>query len=328
PSTARQSVFDLNLRSIVCVPLRRFHMREGMDATSMLKYDVTGVLYVDSRQSSKAFSKTSLTLLESLAFEASKSLESMRLMQEEQEKQRLEREFNMAREVQVALLPTGFLQPDYFEVSAHSVPCRYVGGDFYDLITLRDGQAIFILADVSGKGISAALLASMAQGVMQAQFDSGFSLTEVVSNLNRVVVQKSEANRFITLFCAQLDREGNLTFVNAGHNPPILARADGRIELLSTKSMMLGAFDFAEYRASQTKLVPGDVLVAFSDGVTEAVNASNEMFGDERLERLVGSSIDLSAEQIKDRILKDVLAFTRGLPQSDDITLLALKMKS
>jgi len=323
----RQSVRDLDLRTIVCIPLRRFQMSERMDATSVLKRDVIGVLYVDSHLIGGQLSQTSITLLESLAFEATKSLESVRLMHEEREKQRLEREFDMAREVQVALLPTTFVQQAHFEVAGQSIPCRYVGGDFYDLLTLKDGTAVFTLGDVSGKGIAAALLASMAQGVMQAQLSSGFSLAKVVASLNRVVVQNSASNRFITLFCAALDRAGNFSFVNAGHNPPILVRTDGQIELLSTKSLVLGAFDFAEYRANQTKLAPGDVVVIFTDGVTEAVNTSNEMFSDERLEQLVKASADLSAEQIKDRVLEEVLAFTRGLPQGDDITLIALKMK-
>ena len=324
---ARQSIRNLDLRSIVCIPLRRFQMSERMDATSMLKRDVIGVLYVDSHIITGALSQTSITLLESLAFEATKSLESVRLMHEEREKQRLEQEINMARDVQVALLPTTFRQPDYFEVAAHSTPCRYVGGDFYDLLSLDDGRSVFSLGDVSGKGIAAALLASMAQGVMQAQFSGGLSLTEVITSLNRVIVQKSASNRFITLFCAVLDKEGNFNFVNAGHNPPILARADGSLELLSTKALVLGAFDFAQYKAHQVKLEPGDVVVIFTDGVTEAVNAANEMFSDERLEQLVKASVSLSAEQIKNRILEDVLAFTRGLPQGDDITLIALKMK-
>jgi serine phosphatase RsbU (regulator of sigma subunit)/pSer/pThr/pTyr-binding forkhead associated (FHA) protein len=324
---ARQSVRNLDLRTIVCIPLRRFQMSERMDATSVLKRDVIGVLYVDSHVISGALSQTSLTLLESLAFEATKSLESVRLMHEEQVKQRLEREFTMAREVQVALLPSTFRQPDYFEVAAHSIPCRYVGGDFYDLLPLNDNRSVFTLGDVSGKGIAAALLASMAQGVVQAQFSGGLPLTEVITSLNRVIVQKSASNRFITLFCAVLDQAGNFSFVNAGHNPPILARADGRLELLSTKAMVLGAFDFAEYHAQQTKLEPGDVVVIFTDGVTEAVNAANEMFSDERLEQLVKDSVNLSAEQIKDRILEEVLSFTRGLPQGDDITLIAFKMK-
>ncbi|MDQ3666605.1 MAG: SpoIIE family protein phosphatase [Acidobacteriota bacterium] len=325
----RQSVYDLNLRSIVCVPLSHFQMSERtMGATEMLKHNTIGVLYVDSRKSRGEFSKTALSLLESLAFEASKSLESVRLMQEEQEKKRLEREFATAREVQVALLPTTFVQPAHFEVAACSIPCRYVGGDFYDLLTLEDGRSVLILGDVSGKGISAALLASMAQGVIHAQFNSELSLPDVLTNLNRVLVRKSDVQRFLTLFCALIAPDGTLSFVNAGHNPPILVRASGKTELLSSASMLLGAFDFAEYHAHETKLEPGDVLVIFSDGVTEAANAANQLFGDQRLEELVKKSAGRSAKDIKERIEQDVMTFTRGLPQRDDITLIALKMTS
>lgn len=327
--TTRRSVTDLNLRRIACVPLRHFQMNETtMGQTETVKLNTIGVLYVDSRKTRGAFSKTSLTLLESLAFEASKSLESVRLMHEEQEKKRFEREFATAREVQLALLPTTFVQPTHFEVSAHSLPCRYVGGDFYDLLTLEDGRAVLILGDVSGKGISAALLASMAQGVIYAQLNSGLSLPEVLTSLNRVLVQKSDANRFITLFCALIAPDGTFSFVNAGHNPAILVRANRKTELLTTGSMLLGAFDFAEYYGQKTKLEPNDVLVVFSDGVTEAVDTTNQPFGDRRLEQLVRESAGLSAKDIKDRIEREVLVFTRGLPQGDDITLIALKMKS
>lgn len=324
---AGASVMNLSLRTVICVPMRRFRMSERMDATLISAPEVIGIIYVDSHSVTGALSRTSLAILESLAFEASKSLENVRLMHEEQEKQRLEREFTLAREVQVELLPNSFCQPDYFEVAAHSVPCRYVGGDFYDLTMLEDGRAVITLADVSGKGIAAALLASMAQGVVQAQINLGLPLAEIIGSLNRVVVQKSSANRFITLFCAILDREGHLVYVNAGHNPPILARSGAPVETLGTGSLMVGAFDFAEYRATEVQLREGDVLVAFSDGVTEAANAAGEMFGDERLERLVETSVGLSAEQIKNRIVEEVLAFTRGLPQGDDITLVAVKVR-
>ena len=324
---ARESVRSLDLRSIACIPLRRFQMSEYMDATTVLKRDVIGVLYVDSHVIGGSLTETSLRLLESLAFEATKSLENVRLMQEEQEKKQLEQELNMARQVQVALSPTAFMQPDHFEVSAHSIPSRYVGGDFYDMITLEDGRSVFMLADVSGKGIAAALLAAMAQGALHAQFASNHTLTDVVASLNKILVQRSASNSFMTLFCAELDRDGNFTYINAGHNLPILARTNGVNEMLTTKSVVLGAFDFAQYQPRQTKLMSGDVVVMYTDGVTEAVNANHQMFGDEKLEELVRKSVNLSAEEIKKMILDAVLNFTSGLPQGDDITLIVLKMR-
>jgi phosphoserine phosphatase RsbU/P len=324
---ARVSVRSLDLRSIACIPLRRFQMSENMDATTVLKRDVIGVLYVDSHLTGGSLTETSLRLLESLAFEATKSLESVRLMSEEQEKKNLELELNMARQVQVALSPTALKQGEYFEVALHSIPSRYVGGDFYDLIPLQDGGSVFVLGDVSGKGIAAALLGAMAQGALQAQFASNFPLTDVIAGLNKVLVQRSASNSFITLFCAVLDSEGNFTYINAGHNLPILARKDGGSERLTTKSVVLGAFDFARYQSRQTRLMSGDVMVIYTDGVTEAVNSKNEMFGDERLENLIRENVQLSAEEIKGRILDEVLSFTRGLPQGDDITLIVLKLR-
>lgn len=323
----RDSVRNLSLRSIACIPLRRFQMTENMDTTTILKRDVIGVLYVDNSVSGGLLTQTSLKLLESLAFEATKSLESVRLMHEEAEKKNLEQELGMAREVQIALLPSAIKALDHFEVAAHNIPSRFVGGDFYDLIPLKDNRFVFVLGDVSGKGVAAALLAAMAQGALQVQFTSNLPLTEVITSVNKVLALRSESNRFITLFSAVLDREGHFTYINAGHNPPILVRTSGETEMLTTKSVLLGAFDFIEYKPLQTRLNSGDVVVMYTDGVTEAVNNDNEMFSDERLEELVRQSSKLNAEQIKQRILDEVLSFTRGLPQSDDITLIVLKMK-
>jgi phosphoserine phosphatase RsbU/P len=325
---ARESVRSLDLRSIACIPLRSFQMSENMDATTLLKRDVIGVLYVDSHAIGGSLTETSLRLLESLAFEATKSLESVRLMHEEQDKKQLEQELNTAREVQVALSPTTLKQPDHFEVASHSIPSRYVGGDFYDLIPLKDGRWVIALGDVSGKGIAAALLAAMAQGVLQAQFASNLSLTEVIASLNKVLVQRTASNSFITLFCAVLDPEGHFTYINAGHNLPILARTSGNTEMLTTKSVVLGAFDFVSHEPRRTLLQSGDLVVIYSDGVTEAVNSRNEMFGDERLELLVRENVNLRAEGIKQRIVEELNNFTRGLPQGDDITLIVLKRRT
>ena len=251
---ARESVRSLDLRSIACVPLRRFQMSANMDATTILKRDVIGVLYVNSHVHRRDDHRNLLRLLESLAFEATKSLESVRLMHEEQEKKQIELELGMARQVQVTLSPTAFKVPDHFEIAAHNIPSRYVGGDFYDFIPLQTNRSAFVLGDVSGKGVAAALLAAMAQGALQAQFTSNLPLAEVVTSLNKVLVQRSASNRFITLFCATLDPDGHFTYINAGHNPPILARANGETETLTTKSVLLGAFDFVEYKPRQTRL--------------------------------------------------------------------------
>jgi sigma-B regulation protein RsbU (phosphoserine phosphatase) len=323
----RQSIRDLELRTIACIPLRRFKMSEKMDNTTILKRDVIGVLYVDSHFVKNTITPTSLRLLESLAFEATKTLESVRLMQEETEKKQLEEELKLAGQVQAALAPTAFKQPGHFEVAATSLPSRDVGGDFYELIQLKDGRCVFALGDVSGKGIAAAILAGMAQGALQAQFIANLPLTEVIANLNKAIVLRSASNRFITLFCAVLDAQGHLTYINAGHNLPLLARTDGTLETLTTKSVVLGAFDFVKYEARQTRLGAGDVLLIYSDGVTEAVNGVNEMFSEERLEALVRESAGLSAEAIKTQVMSEVMMFTRGLPQGDDITLIVLKMK-
>ncbi len=322
---ARHSVRALDLRTIACIPLRRFRMSEKMDATAVLQSDVIGVLYVDSHFIKQPLTNTAVRLLESLAFEATKTLESIRLMHEEGEKKQLEEELQLAAQVQAALAPTNFKQPAHFEVAAAMLPSREVGGDFYELITLKDGRCVFALGDVSGKGIAAALLASAAQGALQAQFIANLPLTDVITNLNKTIAQRSDANRFITLFCATIDVEGHLTYLNAGHNPPLLLRTDGTLEKLSTKSVVLGAFDFAKYEAKQTRLQAGDALVIYSDGVTEAADAQGEMLGEDKLDALVKAHGALSAENLKAKLLDEIVRFTQGEPQSDDITLIVVK---
>lgn len=326
-SDPSQSVMLLGLRTAICIPLIRFQMQHDINVTSTHQTELIGILYLDSRMVGGKLSQTSMRLLESLGFEASKALESVRLMSEAEGKQRMEREFQTAREVQMALMPISAINTERFDLVAHSLPCRYVAGDFYDLIKLPNGVVSMTLADVSGKGISAALLASVAQGVIEAQFSSDHTPAEVAGTLNRVIVSRSDASRFITMFSALLDNEGNLAWVNAGHNPPILARRDGRTEELATKSLVIGAFDFAEYRVSHTKLESGDVVFCFTDGVTEAANTSGEIFGDERLLELIRKSVHSTAEQIRDLVLEEIVYFTSGLPQGDDVTVIALKMK-
>src|SRR5262249_43132413 len=148
-----------------------------------------------------------------------------------------------------------------------------------------------------------------------------------VSTLTKVRPQRSATTRLITLSWATLASAGPFTHINSGHTLPILARAAGETETLTTKSVLLGAFDFVEYKSRQTRLAPGDVVVMYTDGVTEAANADNQMYGEDRLEKLVMQSVNLSAEEIKQWILDDVLSFTAGLPQGDDITMIVLKMK-
>lgn len=322
-----ESVMALELRTIVCIPLQRLQLNERIEATGVHAREVLGVLYVDSRHAAGVLSKASITLLESLAFEASKALEGVRLMQQEEAKRRLEQEFAMAREVQVALLTTSDLDADHVELAAHSRPSRYVDGDFYDLFTLTEGRIVAVLGDVSGKGVAAALLAAMAQGVIQVQLNADHSVASAIKTLNHLLVQKTAPSRFITVFCALLEPGGDLAFVNAGHNPPLLLRAGGGHEYLSSHSMVVGAFDFAKYSEGKTRLGPGDIVVAFTDGVTEAIGSGGEMFGDQRLLETVQAAADLGAGQIRERIFEEVAAFTRGQSQDDDITVIVLKMK-
>ena len=299
-----------------------------MDATTVLKRDVDRRALRRQPRHRRDDHGNLLRLLESLAFEATKSLESVRLMHEEQEKKQIEQELGMARQVQVALSPTAFKVAGHISRSPRTTSRRATSeATSTTSFRSRDGRSAFALGDVSGKGVAAALLAAMAQGALQAQFTSNLPLTEVVTSLNKVLVQRSASNRFITLFCATLDPDGHFTYINAGHNPPILARTERRDRDADDEIRPARRVRLRRIQTEADTARPGDVVVMYTDGVTEAVNADNQMFGDERLVSLVAASASLSADEIKGRVLGEVVAFTSGLPQGDDITLIVLKMR-
>ena len=321
-----ESLQRLDLQKIVCIPLQSFKGTGNTQTTGMLRRDITGVLYLDGRQASGALSAASIALLESLAFEAAKALDTVRLMQQEEEKLRMEKELLTAHEVQLALLTADRLESNFCELSAHSVPSRYVDGDFFDLFTIEGGRMAFLLGDVAGKGISAALLASMAQGVLHTHLCAGTDISSTVRILNRFFVAKNSSCRFLTLFCGVLHPDGRLTFLNAGHNPPLLLRHDGGVEKLEAGSMVVGLFEDVPFEENEVRLRGGDLLVAYTDGLTEAVGPSGKMFGEARLQETCRAAIHLSAQETRDRIFASAAEFTRGLAQSDDITVVVLKM--
>jgi len=322
-----ESIMRLDLRTIVCIPMVRFQMSARGDSTGLHTRETLGVLYVDSRQAVSTLTKASVTLLETLAFEASKALESVRQMELEAEKKRLDQELEMAREVQDALLGASFIDTPTAEIQASSTPCRFVAGDFFDLFNLGNGRVAIVLGDVSGKGIAAALLAAMAQGVLRTEFDAGLPTANSVNALNRLLIAKSSSWRYLTLFCGILEPDGRFEFVNGGHCPPLLIRATGEVEQLFSGAAVVGILEAATYSTTELRLNPGDVIVAVTDGVTEATGTSGEMFGDERLEGLVKSVSGLDAPAILAAVLKAVADYSRGAPQHDDITVVVLKMK-
>src|SRR5256886_1157310 len=201
-----------------------------------------------------------------------------------------------------------------------------MGGDYYDFIRRANGNMVVALGDVSGKGTAAALLMSSLHAAVHAQVEAHDSPARTIASINRYLVESIPANRFVTLFYAELDpKNGSIAFLNAGHNPPLIVHAGGTMEQLASGGLPLGIMADADFREGQTKLHPGDVLVIYSDGVSEAVNPNGEEFGATRLYEVVARNLDTSASGIRDRIESALTKFCQGTPAADDITLAIVK---
>ncbi|HMJ26826.1 MAG TPA: SpoIIE family protein phosphatase [Pyrinomonadaceae bacterium] len=313
PRFAGGTVMLQGVRSVLAVPL-------GVGA------NVFGIIYADSPLAEGRFTEDHLKVLTTLASVAAIRVENARLTEEQMERERLEREQQVASEIQQRFLPASAPIVAGYELQGISFPCYEIGGDYYDFIHREDGKLVVALGDVSGKGTAAALLMSSLHAAIHAQADIHNSLAKTIGAVNRYLVESIPANRFVTLFYAELDpRDGALAFLNAGHNPPLIVHAGGTMEQLAAGGLPLGIMPNADFREGRTKLHPGDVLVIYSDGVSEATNPAGEEFGPTRLYEVVARNLDASAGGIRDRIESALTKFCQGTPAADDITLVICK---
>jgi serine phosphatase RsbU (regulator of sigma subunit) len=237
------------------------------------------------------------------------------------EQETRERELALAQETQESLLPRCLPQFENFRIHAYNSPTRYVGGDFYDFLQLNAGEWVGVLADVSGKGISAALLSSMVLGALSTEFRAGTPPHEVLSRVNRLLYEKSLPFQFVTLFLFLLSPEGTGQFIGAGHNPAYLFRsATGRIEKLVSEHCFLGMFDFVSYEPRPFHLDKGDILVVYSDGLPDAQNRREQMLGEKRLLEIIRQEGPSGSQALERKFLQAIEDFTQGMPQTDDIT--------
>src|SRR6266436_5932077 len=304
------------VRSVLAVPL-------GVGA------NVFGIIYADSPLSDNRFTEDHLKVLTTLASVAAIRVENARLTEEQMERERLEREQQVASEIQQRFLPATAPIVAGYELQGISFPCYEIGGDYYDFIQREDGRLVIALGDVSGKGTAAALLMSSLHAAIHAQTGSHDTLVGTICAVNRYLAENIPSNRFVTLFCAELDPEsGALSFLNAGHNPPLIVHAAGTVEQLASGGLPLGIKADAEYREGRTTLQTGDVLVIYSDGVTEAASPNGEEFGPTRLYEVVSRNVDASAAGIRDRIESALTKFSQGTQAADDITLVIVKRQA
>jgi phosphoserine phosphatase RsbU/P len=313
----------LGLRSISCVPLSYLAFQDS-GSSGEQRTEIIGVLYVDSQQIGAGLSATQLDALDTLASEAAMAIYNARLYKDSQEKRRIEEQLSIARELQQSLLPQPNRELPHLRACSQNLPCHEVGGDYFDYFDLDEGGFCFTIGDVAGKGISAALLASVVQGIFSTQTFKDSPLATIVANLNRNLTKRGMGNRFVTSFFGILDREGKCTYVNAGHNPPFLVHRDGTMQLLTEGGMVLGLFAAAQYQSDAVRLKPDDHLVLFTDGVIEARNTEGEEFGEERLRALLQSNAHASTPDLLARLREAVLSFSANAPQHDDITIMIL----
>ncbi|MGC9333469.1 MAG: PP2C family protein-serine/threonine phosphatase, partial [Anaerolineae bacterium] len=315
----RRSILDLGLRSILCVPLT-------------IKDRVLGVVYVDNRLQAGIFGPADLDLLAAIASSAAIAIENARLYQVAVEKGRLEREFQMARELQASLLPRHTPKIPGWEFAARWLPAREVAGDYYDLIPLADGRLALVIADVCDKGMASALFMALSRSIVRASLDGAPSPVEGITRANRLICADARGGLFVTLFCALLELEtGRVTYVNAGHNPPLLfktgaARGERPARLMPT-GMALGVVVEFPFEQRTLQLDSGDWLLLYTDGAIDAMDAQGASFGQGRLEHVLMEHSQRSAKGILGALEAAIQGFTGSMAQFDDIAFLVVRKR-
>jgi phosphoserine phosphatase RsbU/P len=324
---AAHSIVAQRLRAVVVIPLYanlRANTQESM--VNVKRGEFLGVLYMDSRRPA-AFSKLDRQILDALAADAASILDNARLVERERERQRMEQEINIARDIQQALLPRDFREFPHLAVSGINFPCLSVGGDYFDVFPLSDKRTAFLIADVSGKGLGAALLTTMLQGALSGM-TLGTDPARVFNHVNRFLCSHSEVGRYATMFFGILDQDGEMDYINAGHPSPFLIRRGVAEEPFTEGSYPVGLVQEAEYVTARVKLEPGDTLILFSDGVTEAMDPGEELYGVPRLREVLTGQSDCALEKLQKSILESVENFAKGAHQADDLTLLIVRYRS
>jgi serine phosphatase RsbU (regulator of sigma subunit) len=325
---AAQSIVAQRLRAVVVIPLYAFsHAKTDESIVNMKQGQFLGVLYLDSRRPA-AFSKLDRQLLDAFTDQAASILHNARLVARERERQRLEQEINIARDIQQGLLPRNFRDYPHLSVAGCNFPCFSVGGDYFDVFPLGEKRTAFLIADVSGKGLGAALLTSMLQGVLSGM-TLGTDPARLFNHLNRFLCDHAEVGRYATMFFGILDDQGTVEYINAGHPSPILIRRSGCAEEAFTEgSFPVGLVPEAEYTTACVKLEPGDTLVLFSDGVTEAMDPQEDFFGMPRLVKLLTGQNETPLDALQKLVLEAVENFAQGASQADDLTLLLVRYRA
>jgi len=312
-------------RSVLCVPLVKMRFGDHGETSVLSAAENTiGALYMDSSQVGTDLGEGHKELLQTLAIEISTVLENARLLGEEQRRRHLEQELQIAREIQQSLLPNKLPTEGWLRAAGSSDACFQVGGDYFDVMELPPDHWGAVLVDVSGKGVSAALLTSLLQGAFFQATAAHEGLAESLARINRYVCERSRHARFATAFCCVISEAGRVRWINAGHCATVVAHADGTLDWLKPTGFPIGLFPDAEFPEESLELQQGDKIVIYSDGVSEAANHGSDRFGEERIANFVQRNRALRADRLHVALLEEVAAFTQGAEQEDDLTLLVL----
>jgi serine phosphatase RsbU (regulator of sigma subunit)/pSer/pThr/pTyr-binding forkhead associated (FHA) protein len=312
----------LGIRHVLCTPLRLVRYVERAEQKGA--DELIGVLYLDSRERGALRSAPAQQALDTLSAEAALAIENARLYREALEKAKFEQELRVAAAIQQSLLPPSTRDGAFYATAAASIACRAVGGDFFDYVDLDGGEFGFIVGDVAGKGSPAALLAAAVLGMFSVEATYNKRPSEVITRLNQGLFRRAIENKFLTTFYGHIARGGAFTYCNAGHNAPILVSASS-VRRLETGGTVLGLFELASFEEETLQLQPGDVIIVFSDGVTEAMNAAGEEFTDDGLLASLTAHRGKPPQAVIDGVIADVRKFCGDATQSDDLTILMVR---
>jgi sigma-B regulation protein RsbU (phosphoserine phosphatase) len=310
----QQSIVGSGIKSAMAVPL--------FDEDKVL-----GILYADTTNPIHRYTEDFLRVTATFGNILAAKINNHNLLKERQAKEVLEAELKVASQIQNQLLPAKLPPIEGYSLSAFQAQCKAVGGDLYDVAELPDGRILFLLADVSGKGMGAALLMSNVLAAFRILYCAqDFDLFDVTSRVSKQLLRVSRPEDFATLFICELCPKSHvLRYINAGHNPPLMVRGDGSLEDLQPSGIPIGAFDISNWKEEKLDFHLGDFLFMFTDGVSEATNNQGEMYEEQRLKQFLLSSQGQSPDELSELVLNEIKAFTGGAPQSDDITMMVLR---
>jgi sigma-B regulation protein RsbU (phosphoserine phosphatase) len=310
---SRDSIVKMNIHSAVCVPLWN-------------NKEIIGIIYSDRISLMKPFTDEDMKLLTLLANLAAVKIENSRQIEVEREKDKMEKELSLAAMIQTDFLPKATPECKGFDIEGYMTPCYQVGGDYYDYIPIGSDRLGVTIADVSGKGVSASLLMASLRASLHSEVHLHYDMEKMAAKLNDFIHKSSSINSFITFFFCELNmKSGELKFINAGHNPPIVIDKKGKISRMESSGLCLGMFPDVEYKAQTVVLHPGDTTLLYTDGITESRNKENKEFEEEKLVRFLKKNSKLSALELIKEVQAEVETFTAGTEQMDDQTVVVIK---